>query len=199
MQPVITDRRVQAVAGARHRWRWTDLHAAIVAEVGCSSSTGRRAIQRGIDEGYLARSGRWYQLAPTRPKRDPVAEAEEPIRRLIPDRLAILEVIGEREGWQSADLLSELRRRFSMRDGTARRNFGYARTFGYVERVDEKWRLTADCRRLMTRYGRLDDESGYRFATFLSGKPMKRFDRWKPDRDAGGYGQVDSRANPGHR
>jgi hypothetical protein len=185
MQPLITDRRVQAVAGARHRWRWTDLHAALVAEFGCSSSTGRRAIQRGMDEGYLAKSGRWYQLAPIRPSRDPAAGPEEPIRRLIPDRLALLEVIGEREDWQSADLLSELRRRFRMRDSAARRNFDYAHTFGYVERVNERWRLTGGCRRLMSRYGRLDDESGYRFATFLSGKPMKRFDRWERSRDLG--------------
>lgn len=179
MQILIGDAQLRALAGKRRRWRWTDLHAALMADFGCASATAQRAIQRGVDEGFLVKSARSYRLAPIRPALDPPARGDEPIRRLIPDRLAILEVIGEGDGWESAALLSELRRRFGMRDGTARRNLRYARVFGYIERIDGSWALTPQCRRLMVRYGRLDDADGYRFATFLSGKPMKRFDRWR--------------------
>jgi hypothetical protein len=133
MRRVLDDQRTHAAAATRRQWRWTELHTALIAEYGCCHGTAYRAIQRGVDHGYLLKSGRFYRAAPTRPNRGHPDPGRPAPRSLMPERLRILCLIAERDDWKSGELLCEIRRRFMVADSTARRNFRLSRLFGYVE------------------------------------------------------------------
>jgi hypothetical protein len=175
MQRVISDQDVQRIVKLRRQWRFTDLSQTLIQEFGCADSTARRTIIRSVDHGLLERSGRYYH-APPQP-RAPRSQ-RTPAHRLIPDRLRMLEIISERDHWMSAELLRHLSSRLDIDLSVARRNFGYARSYGYVEPIYGAWRLSDQCRALLPQYGKLEGTEGFRFATFLSGRPMKGFDRW---------------------
>ena len=71
------------------------------------------------------------------------------------------------------------RSRLGAAETTVRTSVKYARDFGYLERRDAGWSVTARCHDQLACYGRLEGAEGFRFAAFLSGHPKRAFHRWR--------------------
>src|SRR5436189_2816205 len=97
MQRVISDDQFQTVIEKRRRWRFTDLLTILMREFGCAPSTAQRAIQRGVEQGRLNKTGRSYRVEPPRSRSANPVTSDATLRRLVPDRLAMLEILSERD------------------------------------------------------------------------------------------------------
>jgi hypothetical protein len=174
MRTTVPNTTLHLVANQRNVWRWTELHDALTKETGCSSSTARRAINRGLAQGLLSRRDGTYSCATP-----PPGVAPPQYRRL--DRLEMLTILATRPKWRYGEMLHELAENLGAAETTVRASLGYARQFGYLVPTEPGWQLTKHCRHLLAAYGRLEGSEGFRFATFLGGHPRRGIARWSDE------------------
>jgi len=173
MKRVITDDQFAAVAAESEAWRWTQLCDALVERFDCCPSTARRMINRAVSLGLvMTRDGSYHATPDTG-----TTVAKRQYRRV--DRRALLTVLLERPSWRWEEMMGELRSRLGAAETTVRTSVKYARDFGYLERRDAGWSVTARCHDQLACYGRLEGAEGFRFAAFLSGHPKRAFHRWR--------------------